>query len=93
MATLAQRMDAVEEKTDRLETMFAAFMERTAACKPREQPGVADSPCDVPVVGSLEPSEQRLVRICPLRMRVRERVITAGRRFHDFEWARAVTPT
>ena len=31
MATLAQRTDAVEEKTDRLETVFAAFMERTAA--------------------------------------------------------------
>ena len=31
MATLAQRTDAVEEKTDRLETVFAAFMERTDA--------------------------------------------------------------
>ena len=31
MATLAQRIDAVEEKTGRLETIFAAFMEQTAA--------------------------------------------------------------
>ena len=31
MATLAQRIDTVEEKTGRLETIFAAFMEQTAA--------------------------------------------------------------
>ena len=68
MATLAQRTDAVEQKTDRLETVFAAFMERTDAYMVRAEERIERT--DALMVRA----EERMERTDALMVRADERM-------------------
>ena len=86
MATLTQRTHVVEERTDRLDTVFAAFMARTDAAMARTDDSIARTDAAMArtdeSIGRLERiierREQEGAREREAAAREREKVRTAG---------------